>query len=651
MTVVSDRKEPHPGGFSGRLSAIACFFYAFFLFMPLRGPELTYDPLNASWQLALSYCFTHGKQFGTDVVFNFGPLGCCYPRLYYPDTYLLTLTFWLLLTIVVVFSILRIADDLFQSKPLKYMWVIALISLSGLFSDVTCFAVSLLICYRYFLFLPEEGTEERKVSLDLYLLSALAGMLALSKFTFFLAALWSLVFVSLDQLLKRKSPNYFFCFLLTFLFGWLLSHQSLGNLLPFFRNSWSIARGYSEAMAVSQVSEYLNALPTALLVAGLIYLISQLIAQKSKLHVLLGSSSFVGLSVLIFKAGFTRNEASTLHVVIPALCFAFLSILLLPNTFKMASRLAVKLAIVMAVVSNFILLPSSYGTWIGIGPALIFFTAIARSTNNFSEASESIQGKNPQNKEYLAYMAKLKNDHPIPAITGSADIYPWEFADGLANNLELDPRPIFQGYQAYSEDLLDLDAQHLRNDSAPKSIVFSVSSAIDNRLPALDDSPSWLELLRHYDIYKRTTHDLILKRRTIGSRNIELSASGSISGKLGEQIQLPDFGEKIIWSTISINRTPIGILQAFIYKALPPNITLQLADGTIKTYTAPRQMLSTGFVLSPGVFTTGEFAGLYESKQDPKRKVSSIKIEDISHLPWDIFSKDFEMKFWEVKLP
>jgi hypothetical protein len=646
MAALTDRSERHTSGLLERLSAIASFLYAFFLFMPLRGPGLSYDPLNAGWELALSYCLVHGKQFGTDVVFNFGPLGCCYPRLYYPDTYLLTLTFWFLLTIGCVFSLLRIADDLFQSKPLKYAWVIALISLIGLFSDVTCFAISLLICYRYFLFRPEE----RRVSLDLYLLSILAGILALSKFTFFLAALWSFAFISLDQLLKRKSPNYFFSFLLTFVGGWLLSHQSLSNLLPFFRNSFSIARGYSEAMAVSQVSEYLGALPTTFIVAGIIYLIFRLIAKRETIHVLLGSASFAGLCVLIFKAGFTRNETSTEHVVIPALCFAFLSILLLPNIFKIARKgFASTLAIVVAVAATCIILPRSYGTWIGIGPALIFGSALARSANNFSETVASIQGQNPQNKEYLAYMAKLKNDHPIPPLSGSADIYPWDFASGLANNLELDPRPVFQGYQAYSFDLLELDAEHLRNDFGPKWIVFNVCSALDNRLPALDDSMSWLELLRHYDIEKQLPQDVVLKRRAV-IRNLGLNTIGSMNAKLGEQIHLPDFGNKIVWSTIELKRTPIGALQALIYKTLPPNIKLQLADGTTKSYTAPRQMLSTGFVLSPGIFDTKDFVHLYETEQDPKRKVTTISIEDGGHLPWDIFSKDFEIKFWEVKL-
>ena len=646
MTAGTDRAKTHASGFLEHLPAIGSFLYAFFLFMPLRGPQLSYDPLNAGWELALSYCLTHGKQFGTDVVFNFGPLGCCYPMLYYPDTYPLILTFWFLLTTGCVLSLLRIGDDLFPSKPIKYIWVIALISLLGFFSDVTCFAISILICYRYFLY----RSEDRRISLELYLLSVLAGILALSKFTFFLAALWSLVFISLDQLSKRKSPNYFFSFVLTFLSGWLLSHQNLSNLLPFFRNSWSIARGYSESMAVSQASEYLLPLPTMLIVAGLIYLISRLTAQRSALHVLLSTAAFAGLSILIFKAGFTRNEIAKVHVVIPTLCFAFLSILLLPNALKTIGKgFAVSLAIAVAIIANCILLPYSYGTWLGIGPVLIFSGSIVRCAKNISEVIESIQGKAPQNRQYLAYMAKLKEDHPIPPLSGSADIYPWDFASGLANNLELDSRPVFQGYQAYSNDLLELDAQHLRNASAPKWIVFGVCSALDNRLPALDDSTSWMELLRHYDIEKVLPQDVILKRRIV-SRNIEFIAAGSMSGKLGQAIQLPDFSQKIIWATIEIKRTPIAILQAFIYKTLPPNITLQLSDGTIKNYTAPRQMLSTGFVLSPGVFDAAGFVKLYDPAQDPKRRMAKLTIDDASHLPWDIFAKEIELKFWEVKL-
>ena len=58
-------------------------------------PVLASTGLDPSWQQALHHAIERGLQFGTDIVFTYGPLGFAHTRVYWPGLFAVTLLYWL----------------------------------------------------------------------------------------------------------------------------------------------------------------------------------------------------------------------------------------------------------------------------------------------------------------------------------------------------------------------------------------------------------------------------------------------------------------------------------------------------------------------------------------------------------------------------
>src|SRR4029078_4890703 len=87
----------------------------------------------------------------------------------------------------------------------------------------------------------------------------------------------------------------------------------------------------------------------------------------------------------------------------------------------------------------------------------------------------------------------------VPAVRGTIDAYPWGAAALIARGMRYTPRPTVESYIAWTPALADLNAAFLRGPRAPEWLWSGIGS-IDGRYPLLDDAPSWLEMLRRYDV-------------------------------------------------------------------------------------------------------------------------------------------------------
>ena len=61
--------------------------------------------LDPSWTQVQTHAFTHAWQFGTDIVFTYGPWGFLATTLYDPATYRLLIGFWLVLALALEFRL------------------------------------------------------------------------------------------------------------------------------------------------------------------------------------------------------------------------------------------------------------------------------------------------------------------------------------------------------------------------------------------------------------------------------------------------------------------------------------------------------------------------------------------------------------------
>src|SRR5207248_10109837 len=126
-------------------------------------------------------------------------------------------------------------------------------------------------------------------------------------------------------------------------------------------------------------------------------------------------------------------------------------------------------------------------------------------------------------------------------------------------------RPIPQSYSVYRPILDARNVAHLEGSHAPDNVFFAVDS-IDYRLPSLDDSGSWLELLSKYKIvgYREPYVQLERLDRAFPSPIAAASATPIIKAKIKDSIPVSIPGP--VWAIIDLQPTFLGRVVSAIDK-------------------------------------------------------------------------------------
>ena len=225
--------------------------------------------------------------------------------------------------------------------------------------------------------------------------------------------------------------------------------------------------------------------------------------------------------------------------------------------------------------------------------------------------------------EYEAHLHAIRSELAIDTLPGTTDIYAYNQAYLLASKNVWRPRPVLQSYSAYTPALAEMDREHLLR-RAPDNIVFRVET-IDGRVPSLDDGSSWPILLNSFVPQKFDDETLYLKRRE------EMADADRTPVQEGvhhfhETVQLPA-ADSVLFAQLSFTKTIIGKLASFLLKVDPLDVEVGLADGTTRTFRIIPGMTETGFVLSPLIESTGDFASLFGDRSRLRDKaVKSIRI-------------------------
>ena len=219
----------------------------------------------------------------------------------------------------------------------------------------------------------------------------------------------------------------------------------------------------------------------------------------------------------------------------------------------------------------------------------------------------------------------LRNEAQIPKLKGTADIYPDDQAYLLASGNTWSPRPVLQSYSAYTPSLARLDASHLTGGHAPENVLFRVEP-LDDRLPSLEDGLSWPLLLSDYSPVMMDGGLLYLVRKSPGPTGPVVEELSTATHSLGETIALP-LSSDPLFVKLDIHQTPMGYLGSLLYKPRRLTITLELENGTQRTYRLISGMAKAGFVISPLVGSTEDFATLFgDSSYWREKRVKSMRI-------------------------
>ncbi len=585
-------------------------------FVPLL-PDMPQASLDHSWVLGMNQAVAQGMVFGRDIVFTFGPYASIYTKSFHPATDHLMVAGALFLSLIYGIGLVLVTRERGALPLAGLCFVLALVAGLPQSQDALLFSYPLIVSL-YCVGLPLQASSDQRArritAITVFVLFLPFGLLPLIKGSL-VALCWATTafaiirFVSLgrrDLMIAAPVAQ-----VVALIVLWMASGQPLSGLPGYFRSMAQIVSGYTEAMAYmgapTEIVCYLIAVAT-LLVSVLRDSGEAKIGKKLALLFSLLVYFFV-----VFKAAFVRHDGHALTAGTSILLAAAIL------SFQLYKR------------SLFFVLFVSLFVWASIDSRYFVFSAtglvdsvVSTYYQAWNGARTRLTDPNALSQRFDAALAKIHDQSSFPRFDGTADIYSYGQSYLIASGNHWNTRPVLQSYSAYTPALAFANRDHLLGHTAPDNVFFRVES-IDGRLPALDDGPSWPVLLAHYRPENLQNGYLYLKKEAGTEGRVKLDSVGEGVFSLGEQVAIPD-GKGPVFVEINIEKNFAGKGVNTLYKVDPLVIGLNLESGETQWFRLPSEMARAGFIVSPLIQSTSDFALLYANENPLGSRVKSFSI-------------------------
>lgn len=592
--------------------------------------------LDLSWGQALGWSLSHHLQFGVDTVFTFGPLGYFFSSPYDADLFWTKLfvfegVFKLALTFVLIRACARLSGPLDKA----FFFIALLLPSPGwdAYYFVAILAIAAQMVMRARRSLVADGIGW-----------ALMCPIALMKFTHFTLVAACAVVLSADlwrhggRALALKSLALFLAILSSM---WCCCGQALWNLPVWVWRSLVMASGYNEAMSLygpqREVWLALALMALTLLAVGLHVLAGPRASGRLALGLVLAAATY-----LTFKAGFVNHGDSVVTF------FTFTAVgtfFLFPSGDSAAQaevrrppvrrERAVRQGLTLARHACLLLSLYAYGLPVQRGPNTIqdFVTHwLARFSFNLRTLASLDEFK--AQREGMA--ASLRAEFDLSEVREKVGADPVDLfvsSQGVVfvNRLEWRPRPVFQSYAAYSEELCKANARFYESDRAPPWVLFSFGT-IDNRLPNLDDSAALRVLTRDYRPVLVEKGFLLLHRerraesagvhegRSEPPRRIDHEATIAF----GEEHALPEIAGRSHLLRLDIRYTMYGRVMKFLYKAPVVRMDVQISNGERGTFRILPDLMRQGVLADPYLDSQDRWVKWFDGR--PAARIASLRV-------------------------
>lgn len=572
--------------------------------------------LDSAWQMALGRVFADDRAFGTEVVFTYGPLGWTFGNMYWGAQWG-ALVAWHAGLALVMAALLT--WQAFRLPPLHRVgFLLFFLTLGVRHEDILQQAAIALAGWEL---IRRSAEPWRRSSVALLTLLAL---LSLVKFTNLVLAVALVALASAAPLARRDwrtaslAPAWWTGLLLA---GWLLCGQNPLNLPAYLRHSWEISSGYQDAMGWSCPSVQLyHGLATAALLGALLGLRALTDRDRRRGWALAaGAAAYLFLS---WKHGFIRADGHQLVFYFAALAVV-VSPLHLPGDalrWPWPRRLLLVATALLALRGAELATP-------GVAPATLS-TLKARLQRQGSLLLEP----RTLRAQYDWTLDALRAEVPLPLVRQVVgdrplDVLGYEQDVLLLNRFNYAPRPVFQGYSAYTPRLARLNRDYFESERAPEFVLFKLQT-VDDRLATMDD-PLVLDLLPQRYRYLFTERGFSLWQRKPPPA-APLAAPvpvRTLTVRLGEPVDLTGLLDRPVWVQIDYRLNLLGRLRRFFFK--PPLLRLNVTDttGATSSHRLPAPIAATGFPLSPLVRDISEF--LRAANGEAGRRVASFTLEPL----------------------
>lgn len=608
------------------LITFIALFVVFYPIMPAAD-------LDASWMFGVNQALAQGLSFGREVIFTYGPYAAIFTKVYSPASYLMTLSgslyialvFWLASIFLITRTQWYWAVFFCVTLPVGLCtYYISLITFP--IRDSLFFLGPLIVGLSVFktMLLEDIRFSKSKVGL-LYvaLLFSSFGILVLIKGDLVIICGAVTVLCAVFFIANKQRLLAIICLLsplISMLFFWVISGQSILTLPNYFVNLFYLCSTYTEAMAIE--SKIIEVVACLLFV---IYLLFFILTQK---HFDFKSKIFVSFIYFIFlfisfKEGFVRHDA---HEIVAGASL-LIAVLLLPFIFRNKA--------IPPVIVGFLAWVFIAQHYVPISMPSFGKQIQAAYASMWHGIKSRLENKNWLSDRYDAAIKNIRAQVSFPLLPGTTDIYSFNQSYLIASGNVWNPRPIFQSYSAYTPELAAINKQHLLSNHAPDNIIFKVET-IDERMPTIDDGASWPVLLTNYHPTIMQSDFLFLKKND-NNRNVDnLLKLRDEKHIFGENVAVPELKQPL-FVQLDIEPTFLGRLATIFYKPSQLTIQIELKNGITKEYRMVAGMAKSGFLLSPLIDTTEEFAKLYPKK---------ILLKDKLVKSFAIFSSDNNSVFW-----
>ncbi|AWV99692.1 hypothetical protein [Arcticibacterium luteifluviistationis] len=616
--------------------------------------------IDPSWTESLVMAVNQNFTFGTDFIFNYGPLGflntALLPEKISPWVLFLFHSFLLLNYLMIIkLSFLKMGDKWWQAAIVAVLILLPW----GFFADVTFTLFYLMLFWLLYV-------QQTKSTLGLILAVVLAVLIFYIKVNLSLIAytvlLLSVLYFFLAKIISWKAALLTLVSLILFTASFsLLLNVSIPDYLA---ASLKIIDAYQDGQAVNilKIKELGLLLILEFIILGvvLLYIFKNLAYFVDNLYLYI-------ISALAWFLCFKQAHTATGHYNVFGF-FLFLPVLavlifLFAKHFKGGARMVFTVLILQIISTQFIRLAiANYD----LKEYALFYFPIkvvneVKSSKNALNLINTVKYKSPYNyfSKFYHYdyqknfqQEEINNIRLLPqAIINkigdrSVDIMPWEISYIFFNQLNYNPRPIIQTYQANSEWLAHKNEEKYNGASAPDFVLANIHDYREQN-PLWMDKGAYLALKRNYsllDTINMPHEKLFLFEKNTNISTPDYQEVTKQEGQLGEEINLPETSNKLLYLNADIHYSFFGKIARLFFQ--PPYLRCKVIyqDNTEDYFRIPPPILKGGILASEKVISESDF--LRFATEGENKKIKSLTFW--SKYTWG-FKSDFDYSLKKTK--
>jgi hypothetical protein len=621
-------------------------------------PANFYNPpdfgLDSSWRLILNRAFSQSWEFGSQLIWTYGPLGILEARLPYGVNQL----YYVAYDLLVLCLFLRLTLDVARLQ-LDTKLVLACVAMLACVKNlITVLPSSAFYCLIVFLIVRNLRQPEVFSSIALVLTST---AMVFFKMNFGLVGVFLSCAILLYRTVERNQQAYVWAAIVVsqVLLAILLSQHFHTNLIQYISTSLILVRQYNDGMSGSSGRGSVSHIAVCLFFATYLAMAAAFVRKHRFRDFVYLFVSTAALFVL-FKTAIVRsdylyhNKCFVFGFPVVALIFFTHG----PETMRKLWRL---LFLTSATYAGMLLLAEH-------GHCLIYMrTEYVKAFLPVDYLREFANyNSNCEWNSYRDFVRNSSSERCLPenvkTLIGNnrVDIFPYEGSLPLGSTVNYRPRPIPQSYAAFGPTLEARNEADFRSAHAPPFLLYVVgqkAGSVDGRYP-LWDEPALKRLIQNdyrcqlvFTNILGSTSDppisasqiLLLNRKPSPEvwKPIVLTTQTEAAF---EDLSIPQFAGEL-YAKILLKKTVFGKLSGLFYRGGKVNARFELQDGTTKKLRIIPANLQNGVLVNYFV-DQSDAQGLTNYLCDHSRgNAKCLHVEIEFENPWEYCSR-FDVSYF-----